>query len=426
MTTPHDTIEIMAPVGSYESLMAAIQGGADSVYFGVGKLNMRSRSAKNFTLDDLARISEICREHGKRSYITLNTIIYDDETDEMQTIVDAAKANGISAIIASDMAVIDYARSQQVEVHMSTQTNITNLRAVRYYAQFADVMVTARELSLDQVGAITRAIKEQNITGPSGNLVQIEVFAHGALCMAVSGKCYLSLDNMNSSANRGACLQVCRRGYKVTDLDNEIELEIDNEYIMSPKDLNTITFLDKILDAGVQVLKIEGRGRSPEYVKVVTEIYREAVAAIQSGDYTPERIEQWNARLASVYNRGFWDGYYLGRRMGEWSRTHGSEATERKIYVGRIENYFSKIGVAEVRMDSHDLNTGDKVYIIGPTTGVVESHLNEIRVDLKPVDRTIKGEHCSIPVPSAVRTGDKVYKVVPNEQTATSKAVHHA
>ena len=294
MTTPHDTIEIMAPAGSYESLMAAIQGGADSVYFGVGKLNMRARSSKNFSLDDLARISKICQEHGKRSYITLNTIIYDDETEEMETIVDAAKAHGISAIIASDMAVIDYARSQQVEVHMSTQTNITNLRAVRYYAQFADVMVTARELSLEQVGAITRAIKEQNITGPSGNLVQIEVFAHGALCMAVSGKCYLSLDNMNSSANRGACLQVCRRGYKVTDLDNEIELAIDNEYIMSPKDLKTVDFLDKILAAGVRVLKIEGRGRQGDYVKVVSRVYREAADAVLHGHYTAENIARWN------------------------------------------------------------------------------------------------------------------------------------
>lgn len=411
MTTPHDTIEIMAPVGSYESLMAAIQGGADSVYFGVGKLNMRSRSAKNFTLDDLARISEICREHGKRSYITLNTIIYDDETDEMQTIVDAAKANGISAIIASDMAVIDYARSQQVEVHMSTQTNITNLRAVRYYAQFADVMVTARELSLDQVGAITRAIKEQNITGPSGNLVQIEVFAHGALCMAVSGKCYLSLDNMNSSANRGACLQVCRRGYKVTDLDNEIELEIDNEYIMSPKDLKTVDFLDKILAAGVRVLKIEGRGRQGDYVKVVSRVYREAADAVLQGHYTAENIDRWNHELATVYNRGFWDGYYLGRKTGEWTESYGSMATRRKEYVGKITNYFSKIGVAEIKMETKQLALGDDIQITGPTTGVYEGTVNEIRVDEKPVEITVKGDMASIPVKETVRRMDKVFRV---------------
>jgi putative protease len=411
MTTPHDTIEIMAPVGSYESLMAAIQGGADSVYFGVGKLNMRSRSAKNFTLDDLARISEICREHGKRSYITLNTIIYDDETDEMQTIVDAAKANGISAIIASDMAVIDYARSQQVEVHMSTQTNITNLRAVRYYAQFADVMVTARELSLDQVGAITRAIKEQNITGPSGNLVQIEVFAHGALCMAVSGKCYLSLDNMNSSANRGACLQVCRRGYKVTDLDNEIELEIDNEYIMSPKDLKTVDFLDKILAAGVRVLKIEGRGRQGDYVKVVSRVYREAADAVLQGHYTAENIDRWNHELATVYNRGFWDGYYLGRKTGEWTESYGSMATRRKEYVGKITNYFSKIGVAEIKMETKQLALGDDIQITGPTTGVYEGTVNEIRVDEKSVELTVKGDMASIPVKETVRRMDKVFRV---------------
>ncbi len=411
MTTPHDTIEIMAPVGSYESLMAAIQGGADSVYFGVGKLNMRARSAKNFTLDDLARISGICREHGKRSYITLNTIIYDDETDEMQRIVDAAKAHGISAIIASDMAVIDYARSQQVEVHMSTQTNITNLRAVRYYAQFADVMVTARELSLEQVGAITRAIKEQNITGPSGNLVQIEVFAHGALCMAVSGKCYLSLDNMNSSANRGACLQVCRRGYKVTDLDNEIELEIDNEYIMSPKDLKTVDFLDKILAAGVRVLKIEGRGRQGDYVKVVSRVYREAADAVLQGHYTAENIARWNRELATVYNRGFWDGYYLGRKTGEWTESYGSMATRRKEYVGKVTNYFSKIGVAEIKMETKQLATGDDIQITGPTTGVYEGTVGEIRVDEKPVKLTVKGEMASIPVKEIVRRMDKVFRV---------------
>lgn len=419
-------IEIMSPVGSRESLIAALQAGAGSVYFGVGKLNMRSRSTQNFGLDDLDEIAALCNEKGVRTYLTVNSVIFDEEFAEMRQLVERAKMAGISAVIASDLAVIQYVHSLGMPVHMSTQTNITNTEAVRFLSRYADVMVTARELRLDQVKVITQNIEQQQIKGPSGELVRIEIFVHGALCMAISGKCYLSLDTLGSSANRGACLQPCRRAYSVRDRDNEVELEVDNEYIMSPKDLNTITFLDKILDAGVQVLKIEGRGRSPEYVKVVTEIYREAVAAIQSGDYTPGRIEQWNARLASVYNRGFWDGYYLGRRMGEWSKTHGSEATERKIYVGRIENYFSKIGVAEVRMDSHDLITGDKVYIIGPTTGVVESHLSEIRVELRSVEKTIKGEHCSIPVPSAVRTGDKVYKVVTNEQNATAIALGKA
>ena len=381
MTTPHDTIEIMAPAGSYESLMAAIQGAADSVYFGVGKLNMRARSSKNFSLDDLARISKICHAHGKRSYITLNTIIYDDETKEMETIVDAAKAHGISAIIASDMAVIDYAHSQQVEVHMSTQTNITNLRAVRYYAQFADVMVTARELSLEQVGAITRAIKEQNITGPSGELVQIEVFAHGALCMAVSGKCYLSLDNMNSSANRGACLQVCRRGYKVTDLDGEIELAIDNEYIMSPKDLKTIHFMNKMMDAGVRVFKIEGRARGPEYVRRVTECYKEAVVAYCNDEFTEEKIEVWNEKLATVFNRGFWDGYYLGQRLGEWTHRYGSGATKRKVYLGKAIKHFGNIGVTEFLMETQSLKPGEEVLITGPTTGAIFLPPDEIRVD---------------------------------------------
>lgn len=416
----------MSPVGSRESLIAALQAGAGSVYFGVGKLNMRSRSTQNFGLDDLDEIAALCNEKGVRTYLTVNSVIFDEEFAEMRQLVERAKMAGISAVIASDLAVIQYVHSLGMPVHMSTQTNITNTEAVRFWSRYADVMVTARELSLDQVKVITQNIEQQQIKGPSGELVRIEIFVHGALCMAISGKCYLSLDTLGLSANRGACLQPCRRAYSVRDRDNEVELEVDNEYIMSPKDLNTITFLDKILDAGVQVLKIEGRGRSPEYVKVVTEIYREAVAAIQSGDYTPGRIEQWNARLASVYNRGFWDGYYLGRRMGEWSKTHGSEATERKIYVGRIENYFSKIGVAEVRMDSHDLITGDKVYIIGPTTGVVESHLSEIRVELRSVEKTIKGEHCSIPVPSAVRTGDKVYKVVTNEQNATAIALGKA
>ena len=405
-------IEIMAPVGSYESLMAAIQGGADSVYFGIGNLNMRSKSSQNFTLDDLVEISNICHENSIRTYVTLNTVIYDDELDQMKQIIDAAKINKITAIIASDMAVINNARSVDMEVHMSTQTNITNIEAVNYYAQFADVMVTARELQLEQVKAITTAIRERNITGPSGKLVQIEVFAHGALCMAVSGKCYLSLDNLNSSANRGACLQQCRRKYIVTDKDTGIELEVDNEYIMSPKDLNTVSFLDKILDAGVRVLKLEGRGRSPEYVKTVSAVYREAVNAWFNGEYTQERIDEWNSKLATVYNRGFWEGYYLGRKTGEWTEEYGNQATKRKMYIGKVTNYFSKIGVAELKIEAHYLSVDEEIKIIGPTTGVYEDQVREIRLDLSPVAKAVKGDVCSIPVGTLVRRGDKVYKIV--------------
>ncbi len=409
-------IEIMAPVGSYASLMAAIQGGADSVYFGIGKLNMRSNSSQNFTLDDLKEITRICHEHNIRTYITLNTVIYDHELEEMKKIVDAAKANGISALIASDWSVITYARSRGMEVHMSTQTNITNIEAVKYYAQYADVMVTARELQLEQVKAITEAIREQNITGPSGKLVQIEIFAHGALCMAVSGKCYLSLDNLNSSANRGACLQPCRRKYIVKDKESDLELEIDGEYIMSPKDLNTVSFLDKILDAGVRVLKLEGRGRSAEYVKTVAAVYREAVDAWFDGDYTQERIDDWNERLATVYNRGFWDGYYLGRKLGEWTESYGNQATVRKMYIGKVTNYFSKIGVAELKIETHDLALEDEIKIIGPTTGVYEDTISEIRLDYDPVKKAVKGDVCSIPVKELVRRGDKVYKMVPADK----------
>lgn len=405
-------VEIMAPVGSYESLTAAIQGGADSVYFGIEQLNMRSKSSNNFTLDDLVSIAEICQQNNIRTYITLNTVVYDDELPLMRSIVDAAKANKINAIIASDQSVIQYANSVGMEIHMSTQTNITNMGAVKYYAHFAEVMVTARELNLKQVKAITDAIAREKITGPSGNLIQIEVFAHGALCMAVSGKCYLSLDNMNSSANRGACLQVCRRPYEVKDKDGGIELVVDNEYIMSPKDLNTISFIDKILKAGVSVLKIEGRGRSPEYVKTVVECYREAVNAYFDGNFNEENIEKWNQKLGSVYNRGFWDGYYLGRKTGEWTEQYGSQATKKKVYVGKITNYFTKLSVAEVKMETQEMSVGEEIKIIGPTTGVYEDELTEIRVDLKKVNRTIKGEVCSIPVKSIIRRGDKVYKVI--------------
>lgn len=404
-------VEIMAPVGSFESLSAAIQAGADSVYFGIGHLNMRSKSSRNFTLEDLKKITEICKEQSVRTYLALNTVIYDNELDEMKALVNAAKENNISAIIATDMSVIQYARKVGMEIHMSTQTNVTNIETVTYYSKFADVMVTARELSLQQVAAITKAIEERQIKGPSGNLVQIEVFVHGALCMAISGKCYLSLDNLNSSANRGACLQQCRRPYKVTD-DDGIELEIDNEYIMSPKDLKTVDLLDKVLKAGVRVLKIEGRGRSADYVKTVVKVYREAVNAYFSGDFTTKNIELWNKELSSVYNRGFWDGYYMGRKFGEWTESYGSQATKRKIYVGKVTNFFTKLSVAEIKMETHDLNVGEEFRIIGPTTGVYEDLVPEIRVDMKNVEKTIKGDDCSIPVKELVRRGDKVYKIV--------------
>ena len=402
----------MAPVGSYEALSAAIQAGAGSVYFGIGRLNMRSKSTKNFTLDDLHNIATICNEHNVKSYVTINTVVFDEELDEMRQLVDAVKSNNISAIIASDQSVIQYARQIGVEVHMSTQCNITNIEAVKYYSQFADVMVTAREVAVEQVKAITRKIEEQNIRGPKGELVRIETFCHGALCMAVSGKCYLSLDNFNTSANRGACVQPCRRGYEVTDRDKEITLAIENEYIMSPKDLCTLPFLDKLLDAGVKILKIEGRGRSPEYTKVTVGVYSEAVDAIQKGEFTEEKITAWTERLRSVYNRDFWDGYYLGRKMGEWTQRYGSQATKTKIFVGTVTNFFSKINVAEIRMETHDLKVGDDIMIIGPTTGVYEDKISEIRVDLKAVDSTEKGELCSIPTKDVIRRGDKVYKVI--------------
>jgi putative protease len=373
---------------------------------------MRAKSSNNFTLNDLVKISNICKENNIRSYITLNTIIYDDELPLMKSIVDAAKANDITAIIASDISVIQYANSVGMEVHISTQTNITNIEAVKYYSQFADVMVYARELNLEQVAAITKEIEERQIKGPSGKLVKIEVFVHGALCMAVSGKCYLSLDNFNYSANRGECLQPCRREYIVRDKDNEIELEIDNKYIMSPKDLNTIGFLDKILKAGVRILKIEGRSRSPEYVKTVTACYKEAVQAYFNGDYNKENIEKWDKRLKTVYNRGFWDGYYLGQKLGEWTEKYGSQATKRKIYIGKITNYFTKIKVAEVKIETHSLSVGDEIKILGPTTGVHEDTVKEIRVDLKKVEKTVKSEICSIPVKSLVRRSDKLYKVI--------------
>jgi putative protease len=411
MITAKD-IEIMSPVGSYEMLMAAIQGGANSVYFGIENLNMRSKSSKNFTIDDLKKIVDICDEHQVRTYITLNTVIFDKELDLMRKIVDASKEYGVTAIIASDASVIQYAYSQGVEVHISTQSNVTNIEAVKFYAHFADVMVTARELNLNQVKAITDAIAKEQIKGPSGNLVQIEIFAHGALCMAVSGKCYMSLDQLNSSANRGACLQPCRRPYEVKDKDGGLKFEIDNEYIMSPEDLKTVDFIDRMLRAGVRVLKIEGRGRSPEYVKIVTATYREAVDAWFADEFTEENIARWNKQLASVYNRGFWDGYYLGRKMGEWTKKYGSQATQRKVYVGKVTNYFKKLDVAEIKLESHDLKLGDEVYVIGETTGVYEDKLQEIRLDLKPVQQVVKGDVFSIKTGEMLRRNDKVYKII--------------
>lgn len=402
----------MAPVGSWESLQAAIQGGANAVYFGVGKLNMRSRSAANFMVDDLDRIVNIASASGVRTYLTVNTIIYNDEIWEMHILLEAAKKAGVSAIIASDMAVISYANRIGLEVHISTQCNVSNTEAVRWYSQFADVIVTARELPLRQVAEITQYIRDNSIRGPKGELVQIEVFAHGALCMSVSGKCYLSLDNYNYSANRGACLQLCRRGYIVKDKESDLELEIDNEYIMSPKDLCTIGFLDKIVKAGVRVLKIEGRGRSADYVRTVTECYREAVEAIEEGSYSKEKIDGWMQRLATVFNRGFWDGYYLGRKLGEWSERYGSQATENKVYLGLIRNYFGKINVAEVQLQTNEtLKVGDEIMVIGETTGVYRDTVKELRTDRDPVPEVHQGDRFSFASKELLHRGDKVYRV---------------
>ncbi|HCC85615.1 MAG TPA: collagenase-like protease, partial [Porphyromonadaceae bacterium] len=388
--------EIMAPAGSYESLTAAIQGGADAIYFGIEGLNMRARSSNNFTIDDLHQIAQICREHNLKSYLTVNTIIYNNDMALMRRIVDAAKEAKLSAIIAADVAVMTYARSVGVEVHLSTQLNITNSESLRFYAQFADVVVLARELNLDQVATIHRDILEQQIKGPSGELIRIEMFAHGALCMAVSGKCYLSLHEKNLSANRGACNQICRRGYIVHDKDSEIELEIDNEYIMSPKDLKTIHFMNKMMDAGVRVFKIEGRARGPEYVRIVTSCYREAVEAYCDGSFTEEKINDWNERLATVFNRGFWDGYYLGQRLGEWTHRYGSGATKRKVYVGKAVKHFGNLGVTEFLVETQSVKQGDELLITGPTTGALFVTADDIRVDLNTVPEAVKGDHFSI------------------------------
>jgi putative protease len=405
-------IEIMAPAGSYESLMAAIQGGADSVYFGAEQLNMRAGSSNNFTIDDLHKLSQICKKHGLKSYLTVNVVVYDHEIEQMHRIIDAAVANGISAVIASDLSVINYAFSSGIEVHLSTQLNITNIESLRFYAKWADVAVLARELNLDQVRHIYNCIREQNIRGPKGDLIKIEMFVHGALCMAVSGKCYLSLHENNKSANRGECYQTCRKSYIATDKESGYELEIDNEYIMSPKDLCTIAFLDKLIDAGVRVLKIEGRARSSEYVKEVTMCYDEAARAIADETFNKEKTDLWRERLSSVFNRGFWDGYYLGQKMGEWNTNYGSSATKRKLYLGKVTNYFRKLNVSEIKLENGDLEKGDTILITGPTTGVVEYIVDEIRVDLKVSEKALKGELCSIKTPDFLRRSDKVYKWV--------------
>lgn len=415
-------IEIMAPVGCYESLAAAIQAGAGSVYFGIQGLNMRSGSANNFTIEDLPNIAGICRENGLKSYLTVNTIMYDDDLEKMRSIIDAAAQAGISAIIASDVSAMTYARGiypndshgPKIEVHLSTQLNISNVEALRFYAQFADVVVLARELNMDQVRHIHEVIIRDQIRGPKGELIRIEMFTHGALCMAVSGKCYLSLHEYSRSANRGACAQVCRHAYTVHDNDHEIDLDIDNKYIMSPKDLKTIHFMNKMIDAGVEVFKIEGRARGPEYVKTVVSCYREAAESIADGTYGDEKIADWDERLSRVFNRGFWDGYYLGQRLGEWSHHYGSVAKEHKEYAAKTVGWFSRIGIGDFLCEALELHKGDRILIIGPTTGVVELTLDEIQVDYQVVETVHKGERFTIKVPVKIRPSDKVYKIVIN------------
>lgn len=403
----------MAPVGSRESLSAALAAGADAVYFGVEGLNMRSRSSANFTLDDLREIVGRCRECGVKTYLTVNTIVYDSEAEKLEGIIAAAAEAGVSAVIASDVAVFAACRRHGVDVHISTQCNISNIEAVRFYSAFADVMVLARELSMEQVRAIADAIESENICGPTGQRVRIEMFCHGALCMAVSGKCYLSLHQMNSSANRGACTQICRRGYGVTDLETGDELTVENKYIMSPKDLKTIHFLDRMIDAGVRVFKIEGRARGPEYVKTAVECYSEAIAAVCDGTYDAAKVEGWNERLATIFNRGFWDGYYLGQRLGEWSGKYGSSATRVKQYVAKGVKWFSRLGVGEFFMEGAELCVGDEVIITGPTTGALIIKIDDIRVDGKSVERAVKGDSFSIAVPAKIRPADRLYRWLP-------------
>ena len=404
-------IEIMAPAGNFESLHAAIQGGANSVYFGVGNLNMRSHSANNFTADSLKEIVDICSQSGVKSYLTLNIVIYDEDIQPMKETIDKAVEAGVSAIIASDMAVILYARERGMEVHISTQLNVSNILSLKYHAQFADVVVLARELNLNQIRDISETIVREQIKGPSGELVRLELFCHGALCMAVSGKCYLSLHEYNASANRGSCYQICRRSYEVKDKETGNTLEVDNKYIMSPKDLSTILFVDKIIDSGIRVFKIEGRARAPEYVKRVTSAYREAADAVCEGRYTPELAKELEKRVSEVFNRGFWDGYYQGARLGEWSEVYGNKATKKKIYIGKVTNFFSNLSVAEVLIETGELRRGDDILIIGPSTGVMEHNVDEIRTNLESVDVAVKGEYCSLPVPpgTKLRRSDKLY-----------------
>lgn len=422
--------EIMAPVGSRESLAAALKAGANSIYFGIGKLNMRSHSANAFTIDDLKEIAAICHEHGVQSYLTVNTIIYGEDIPTMHEIVDAAKEAKISAVIASDVAVMTYCNEVGMEVHLSTQLNISNIEALRFYAQFADVVVLARELNMWQVRDIYRQIVEQGIRGPKGELIRIEMFCHGALCMAISGKCYLSLQNAGRSANRGECVQICRRGYEVTDLETGTQLKVDNKYIMSPRDLKTIRFIDVMMNAGVRVFKIEGRARGPEYVYTVVKAYDEAISAAApllppQGEMnlsesrpwaTEEQLDEWDRQLSTVFNRGFWDGYYQGQKLGEWCEVYGSRATEKKVYVGKCMKYFSKIGVAEFLIENEDLHVGDKLLITGTTTGALIQPCEEIRFDLKPVEVATKGQHISIKVNERVRVNDKLYVLQPADR----------
>ena len=408
--------EIMAPVGSHDSLAAALKAGADSVYFGIEKLNMRAHSASAFTIDDLREIAATCNAQGVKTYLTVNTIIYGEDIPLMHEIVDAAKEAGISAVIASDVAVMTYCNRIGQEVHLSTQLNISNIEALKFYAQFADVVVLARELNLDQVAEIYQQIEEQHICGPSGQQIRIEMFCHGALCMAISGKCYMSLDNTGRSANRGECMQICRRSYMVTDRETGIELEIDNKYIMSPKDLKTVRFIDRMMKSGVRVFKIEGRARGPEYVKTVVECYKEAIQSVLDGTFTEEKKDDWDERLATVFNRGFWDGYYQGQRLGEWNSHYGSCATERKVYVGKGMKYFSKLGVAEFSCEACEFSVGDKMLITGPTTGALYVTVEEIHDDTHAVTTAQKGTRVSFKVPEKVRPSDKLFKIIKNNE----------
>ena len=410
-----EEIEIMAPAGSWESLAAAIKAGADSVYFGIEKLNMRSKSSSNFTTDDLREIVRICNENKVKSYLTVNTILYDGDLTLMREIIDVAKESQVSAVICADVAALMYANTIGVEVHLSTQLNISNVEALKFYAQFADVVVLARELNMEQVSEIYQTIIKDNIHGKNGELIRIEMFCHGALCMAVSGKCYLSLHEKNVSANRGACNQICRRGYTVKDKDSEIELDIENEYIMSPKDLKTIGFVDEMLKAGVRVFKIEGRARGAEYVKAVVGCYNEAIESVLNGTFSDTKVAEWDERLSKVFNRGFWNGYYLGQRLGEWSKNYGSEATHKKIYVGKCTNFFQKLGVAEFLLEAQYLSVGDEILITGETTGAYEDTVNEIRVKLEPVDRVEKGMYFSLKTNELIRRNDKLFKIEPTE-----------